>query len=127
MAYDELPAMRMRDALGAIKGLAEKRMMGGVCFLLNGNMICGADRTKGGTRRFMFRVGKDNVAATRLPGGEPMVLGDRPMRGFYFVSADTCSNKNLARWLDAALAHARILPPKSPATKPRTRKGGLAP
>ena len=55
MAHDSVTADRFREALGAMNGLAEKRMMGGLCFMLNGNMIGGADRTRDGVGRFMFR------------------------------------------------------------------------
>lgn len=112
MAFDEALTMRMRAALGNDAEISEKRMMGGICFFLHGNMACGADRTKEGEGRFMFRVGKGNEAAAAMPGGAPMVLGDRPMHGFYFVDADRCDDDLLQRWLALALAHARSLPPK---------------
>jgi len=57
MAYDEKLADAWRGELAALDGVSEKKMMGGLCFLLNGNML--------GTTRddyFMFRVGKDNEA-----------------------------------------------------------------
>lgn len=109
MAYDELLAMRMRDALSPEKGLSEKRMMGGICFFVNGNMVCGADVAKDGTQRFMFRLGKENKAGAKLPAGEPMIMGGRQMRGFYFVDARVCDKRLLKRWLAAALTHARSL------------------
>ena len=112
MAFDESLTLRLRAALGNGPNLSEKRMMGGVCFFLHGNMVCGADRSKQGERRFMFRVGKGNEAAVTLPEGVPMVLGDRPMSGFYFVDGDRCDDDLLQRWLELALAHARSLPPK---------------
>ena len=85
MAYDEALAERFRAALARRKNITEKRMMGGVCFLVNGNMIGGADRNKSGAGRFMFRVGKDNAeAAEALPGAEQMVQGGRKMSGFFF-------------------------------------------
>ncbi|MGD9979485.1 MAG: TfoX/Sxy family protein [Hyphomonadaceae bacterium] len=112
LAYDELLAMRVRDALGGIEGLSEKRMMGGVCFMLDGNMICGADRTKAGARRFMFRIGKDNPVAAKLRGGEVVAMGDSKMPGFYFVDEARCADKEFKAWLAAALAFARSLPPK---------------
>lgn len=58
MAYDEQLTDRLRNTLEGLAGLSEKRMMGGVCFLLQGNMLGGADRTKDGAGRFMFRVGR---------------------------------------------------------------------
>lgn len=86
--------------------------MGGVCFFLHGNMIGGADRSKEGERRLMFRVGKGNAAAARLPEGVPVILGDRPMAGFYFVTAERCDDKLLASWLNVAMTYASSLPPK---------------
>jgi hypothetical protein len=112
VAFDEALTLRMRAALGNGPGISEKRMMGGVCFFLHGNMVCGADRSKQGERRLMFRVGKGNEAAAALPRGVPMVLGDRPMPGFYFVDGDRCDDDVLQRWLELALAHARSLPPR---------------
>ena len=117
MAHDEVLAQSLRDALSGLlgadlPGIAEKRMMGGVCFMLNGNMVCGADRSKQGERRYMFRVGKDNGAARALPGGEPVVLGARLMPGFFFLDAQQCGEALMKRWLAVALAHAAALPPK---------------
>jgi arylamine N-acetyltransferase len=112
MAYDEMLAMRLRNAIGAQSKLTEKRMMGGVCFMLNGNMVGGADRTKVGTQRLMFRVGRDNAAAAKLPGGKMVRMGERTMQGFYFVDAEACDDTLLARWVALALEHARSLPPK---------------
>ena len=61
MAYDEKLAQRFRDALENTTAITEKRMMGGVCFMYQGNMLGGADRHKTtDIGRFMFRVGKEN-------------------------------------------------------------------
>jgi hypothetical protein len=112
MACDEALTQRFRDALGNDPAIAEQRMMGGVCFMVNGNMIGGADRTKAGIRRFMFRTGKGNPQAEALPLGEPMVIGERLMAGFWFVDGDACDDALLGRWASLALAHANSLPPK---------------
>lgn len=112
MAYDETLTDRLRKAIGALPGLTEKRMMGGVCFILDGNMVCGADRAKDGTLRFMFRIGKGNEASGSLPAGEPVVMAGKLYRGFYFVDAVRCDNAALKRWVAEALHHARSLPPK---------------
>lgn len=113
MAYDELLAARFRQALGGMAGISEKRMMGGVCFLLDGNMIGGADRTKAGEGRFMFRVGKENeTAALALPGGQQMEQGGRRMSGFFFVSEDACTDQVMTQWLSLALGFVTTLPPK---------------
>ncbi|MCA3255228.1 MAG: TfoX/Sxy family protein [Alphaproteobacteria bacterium] len=112
MAYDEELAHRMRVAMPSGPAITEKRMMGGVCFFLDGNMVGGADRSKSGERRLMFRVGKGNELAAGLPGGLPMFLGERPMPGFYFVDAEQCDDALLGQWLTVALDHAASLPPK---------------
>ena len=113
MAYDEETAQRMRSALSGLEGLSEKRMMGGLCFLVNGNMIGAADRPKDGAARFMFRIGKDNQAAgNALPGAEPLIQGGRRMSGFFFVDEAGCEDSHLKQWLSLALSHAMSLPPK---------------
>ncbi len=113
MAYDELLTSRFRDALGRTKGVSEKKMMGGVCFLLHGNMIGGADRTKSGDGRFMFRVGKDNEAeALSRPGAAVMEQGGRRMGGLIFVDEKACDDAALVNWIALALSFVSTLPPK---------------
>ena len=113
MAYDEKLAARFRKGLAGRKGITEKRMMGGVCFLLNGNMIGGADRTKDGVGRFMFRVGKDNEAeALSRPGARIMEQGGRRMSGLVFVDETACNHSALKTWLALALGFVGTLPPK---------------
>ncbi len=113
MAYDEELAATFRDAVSGMVGISEKKMMGGICFMLNGHMIGGADRTKEGEGRFMFRVGKDKQAeAVDRLGGEVMEMGGRKMSGMFFVSEDDCDAKTLKDWLSLALSHAASLPPK---------------
>lgn len=113
MAYDEDLAERFRQALSGRDGVSEKRMMGGVCFLLNGNMVGGADRTKEGFRRFMFRVGKDNHAeALKRPGALPMEMGGRRMSGFVFVDAGKCDDSALDDWIGLARSFVDELPAK---------------
>ena len=113
MAYDELLAARFRDTLDGVANISEKRMMGGVCFLVNGNMIGGAHREKTGDGRFLFRVGKENDAKARArPGAMPMVQGGRRMRGFILVDADACDGAVLADWVALARSYAESLPAK---------------
>ena len=73
MAYDEKLADAWRGELATLDGVSEKKMMGGLCFLLNGNML--------GTTRddyFMFRVGKDNEAEVlKRKGASRMQMGDK--------------------------------------------------
>lgn len=114
MAYDEELAQRFRNATDGLVGVSEKRMMGGLCFLLNGNMLGGADRTKEGRERFMFRVGKAGEAeALSRSGAEPMIQGGRKMGGLIFVDADECSDIQLKDWIALALRFVETLPPKA--------------
>lgn len=94
--------------------LAEKRMFGGVCFLLNGNMLCGA-----GKNGYMIRTDRAAAAkAESLPGGAPVVMNGRAMAGFYWVDPEACGAKDLGRWLALAAAYVGALPAK-PAKKRR--------
>jgi hypothetical protein len=64
--------------------LGEKRMFGGVCFLLRNNMLCGA-----GKNGYMFRTDPTRAAAAAaLPGGAPVIMQGRPMKGFSWVDPD---------------------------------------
>ncbi len=113
MAYDEDLAERFRKAAHSLGAMSEKRMMGGVCFLLNGNMLGGADRNKEGLRRFMFRVGKDaHAEALNRPGAMPMEMGGRRMTGFIFVDAEQCDDGMLADWIRLACSFVAELPAK---------------
>lgn len=98
MAVDEKLAERVRAALGTRAGLSEKRMFGGICFLLNGNMLCCAERT-----RMLFRVGKEQDAlALKRPGASPMEMKGRRMAGFVFVDAAHCDARGLKSWIALA-------------------------
>ena len=107
--------LRRRLAAPATAGaLSEKRMFGGVCFLLNGNMLCGA-----GNNGYMIRTDRADAAKTEsLPGGRPVVMSGRAMAGFYWVDPEACDTKALGRWLALAAAYVGALPPK-PAKKRR--------
>ena len=82
--------------------------MGGVCFLLNGNMVGGADRTKAGQGRFHVssRQGERRKGGSDLPGADPMVQGGRRMGGFFFVDEKACDARRLKKWVDMAVSHA---------------------
>ena len=113
MAVDESLNEKYRSALDQVSGVTERRMMGGVCFMVNGNMLGGAHRGKDGAGYFMFRVGKENAdLADRIGGGEVMKQGGRIMSGLYFVKADDCPNALFEKWASLALSHALSLPPK---------------
>jgi TfoX/Sxy family transcriptional regulator of competence genes len=95
--------------LKAPGALGEKRMFGGMCFLLNGNMLCGA-----GKNGFMIRTSRADAAkAESLPGGRPVVMSGRAMAGFYWVDPEACDAKALRRWLALAIAYVGALPAKA--------------
>ncbi|MGB0507214.1 MAG: TfoX/Sxy family protein [Pikeienuella sp.] len=78
MAFSQENYEKLAAALGVMDGLSEKRMFGGLCFMLHGNMLCGVHKGGG-----MFRVGKDNhEQALALPGVSPMEMTGRKMGGF---------------------------------------------
>ena len=107
MAYDEGLAQRIREMLGTAR-VTEKKMFGGVCFLLRGNMLCGT-----GQEKFMFRVGKDQDAeALARKGAKPMDITGRIMQGFIWVDPASCDARVLKRWLAMAGAYVGKLPAK---------------
>jgi hypothetical protein len=90
--------------------LSEKRMFGGVCFLLRNNMLCGA-----GKNGYMIRTDPARAAETAaLPGGEPVVMQGRTMRGFFWIDPETCDAKGLKRWLALAEDYVAKMPAKAP-------------
>lgn len=113
MAYDEMLAARFRGTLNGIVGISEKRMMGGICFFLDGNMIGGADRMKSGGGRFMFRVGKENEAnALARPGASIVAMGGKRMGGLIFVEEEACDDAALGEWVALAFSFVGELPAK---------------
>ncbi len=121
MAYDEKLAARVRERLISQPGFSERKMFGGLCFLLNGNMCCGINGDD-----LMLRVRPDGYeVALERPGVRPMDFTGRPQRGMVYVASDALSSsRTLQRWLDQAMAFVESLPPKSPrknvrGTRPR--------
>ena len=81
MAFDPGLAQLLRDDLAEVPGITEKRMFGGLAFLLDGNMLCGVHKGGG-----MFRVGAAQEARVlAIPGARPMDFTGRPMAGFVEV------------------------------------------
>ena len=118
MAYDELLAQRIRDSLPKNPGITERKMFGGLAFMLGGNMFCGVVRGD-----LMVRVGPDgHDDALTLPGARPMDFTGRPMRGMVFVGPAGCeSNEALAEWVSQAFAFAESLPSKNAGGASRTK------
>ena len=109
MAYDEGLAQILRDHLAGHDGIAERKMFGGLCFTLNGHMVCGVHKDGG-----MARVGKAAEAeALTIPGVAPLSFTGRKMGGMVDVSGETLSDDALrSRIVGLAVAHAASLPPK---------------
>ena len=118
MAYDGELTERLRAAIAANPALCdcsleEKPMMGGIVFMVDGNMLGHCSRWKTGERMFMFRVGKEREAeALARPGTERLHSGARRMPGFVFVAADHCEGEALAEWVALAGAYVTTLPAK---------------
>jgi TfoX/Sxy family transcriptional regulator of competence genes len=108
--YDPEAAERVRQVLSNRDGVVEKRMVGGLSFLVNGNMCCGiADRA------LMVRVGaKGREQALREAHVRPMQLGGRALSGFICVEpAGFAADDALASWVQRGLDFASGLPAKS--------------
>jgi len=109
LAYDKELADRLLEAVGTRSGVSEKAMFGGLCVMLNGNMLCGVAKN-----RFMFRVGKDGqAAALARDGASPMDFTGRPLAGYVYVETD-CTDEALADWVGLAAAYVDVLPVKKP-------------
>jgi TfoX/Sxy family transcriptional regulator of competence genes len=110
MPYDEDLAERVRAALAGEPALREKRMFGGVAFLVAGNMAVVVRRAGG----LMVRVlDRDVAKAEAEPGVEPAVMRGGPMRGWYTVpTAGVASAVHLRRWVARGVKAARALPAK---------------
>lgn len=109
MPYDEDLAARARVALSSHDNVTERKMFGGLCLMLNGNMCVGVERD-----RLMARVGPDGYEdALSQPGATQMDFTGRPLKGFVYVSAEAISDDHaLAAWVDRCARFAGSLPAK---------------
>lgn len=109
MAYDEAVAEEIRIRIGSHPGLTERKMFGGIAFMVNGNMAVGVSGTD-----LMVRVGEDgHDEAVSRPGARIFDLSARPMRGWVVVTPDGFPDEeSLAGWIDQGVAFAEGLPPK---------------
>jgi TfoX/Sxy family transcriptional regulator of competence genes len=109
MAFDEGLAERIRDAAAGQPGLSERKMFGGLCFMVDGNMCFGVVGSE-----LMVRVGPDAYDTTvALPHAREMDFTGRSMRGMVYVAeAGLSEDGDLQTWLDRGLQFASSLPPK---------------
>ena len=110
VAYDEDLANRIRELVAAEPGLTEKKMFGGLAFLINGNMAVSASGQGG----VLLRVDPD--ATDELldrPHAEPFVMRGRAMQGWMRIAPEGVKTKRqLERWVAHGVRYARSLPPK---------------
>lgn len=110
MAYDEDLADRLRVATQREDNLTEKKMFGGLAFLVNGNMAVAASSRGDVMVRVDPAATPDLVAAH---GVERMEMGGRMMEGWLRVALpNVASDEDLQTWVDRGLAFARSIPPK---------------
>jgi TfoX/Sxy family transcriptional regulator of competence genes len=110
VAYDEELADRIRDLLGGEPGLTERKMFGGLAFLIGGNMAVAASG-QGGVLVRVDPEQSDRLVVTT--DARPMVMRGRQMQGWLRVQTDDVRTKRqLARWVRLGATYARSLPPK---------------
>jgi TfoX/Sxy family transcriptional regulator of competence genes len=110
VAFDEDLAMRIRELVGGGAGVTEKRMFGGVAFLIGGNMAISASGQGGA----LVRVDPDKtVELAGRAHAQIAVMRGRAMPGWLRVDADGLRTRpQLQRWVDEGVAYARSLPGK---------------
>ena len=109
MAYSEKVAARLRQALKRRRGISERKMFGGIAFLLNGNMCCGVNNTD-----IMLRLGKEGAekALSKRHIREMDFTGTPLSTMVYLRAAGYRKDEELERWLKRAIDFAKTLPPK---------------
>lgn len=109
MAYDQGLAERVRELFADRPGIVEKKMFGGLCWLINGNMAGGVYK-----EFLIVRVGPDKEAAALVqPHARRFDITGRPMKGWVMVSSEGYEeDEDLARWFGMGIDFAGDLPPK---------------
>ena len=109
MAYDEGLAERVRRALSERPGLVEKKMFGGIGFMLQGSMACGVNKDN-----LIVRVGPEQYEeALAQPYAKPFDMTGRPMKGWVMVAPDGyASDHDIESWVRQGADFALSLPAK---------------
>ncbi len=108
MAYDEKLAARVRALLTDRTDVSERKMFGGLTFMVGGHMCCGVNGDE-----LIVRLDPDcEEDALARPRARPMDFTGRPMRGFVTVRPEGLEGAQLNRWVREAVARAESLPPK---------------
>jgi TfoX/Sxy family transcriptional regulator of competence genes len=107
MAYDEDLAHRIRELMADVDGVTEKKMFGGLSFLIHGHMSMSVSRQGG----LMLRCDPEQTdALVAKPHAGPMVMRGREMDGWLRVEADGVRTKaQLQRWVNRGVEYARTL------------------
>ncbi len=114
MSYDEKTAGRIRKLLSTHPDVIEKKMFGGLCFMVNGAMCCGLT-----SAALMVRVGPDqHEEALAQPHSRPMDFTGRPLAGMVYVDPGGYkTDAALARWVERGVSFVSKLPAKRSAKR----------
>ncbi|MBW6438276.1 TfoX/Sxy family protein [Actinoplanes hulinensis] len=108
MAFDQALADRIRDGLEDLDGASDRKMFGGIIFMVHGNMAVGVMGDD-----LIVRLGEQAAeVALSEPGTRVFDITRRPMRNWVVVDGERLDDDALARWLRAGVAFASALPPK---------------
>ncbi len=109
MAYDEGLAERIRDVLNDVPDVAEKKMFGGLCFMVSGHMCCGIVGDV-----LMARVGPEQYGpCLSLPHVREMDFTGTPLKGMVYVDSEgIAEDVDLDKWVSRCLDFVKTLPPK---------------
>ena len=109
MAYDATLATRVRTLVAGDPLMVEKKMFGGLSFVLQGNMACGIH----GQDLVIRLAPADAATALDRPGARLFDITGRPMKGWLLVAGDACADDAVLQgWVEQSVAFARSLPPK---------------
>ncbi len=114
MGYDQKTAERVRRILSRRRDVVEKKMIGGLSFMLNGSMCCGLT-----SMGFMVRIGPEaRERALTQPHVRPMEFGGRRLAGFVYVDPEGYrTDTALATWVQRGIDFVSTLPAKRPAAR----------
>jgi len=109
MAYSEKLAKRIIKLLKSQKGIVEKKMFGGICYMLKDKMIAGIVENK-----LMIRCLREEYdKLLKKPHADEMTFTGKPMKGFLYVAPEGIrTDKQLQKWLDVGIEFAHKSPPK---------------
>ncbi len=123
MAYDEKLADRVRDVLTTEDGVTERKMFGGLAFMVRGHMACGIVGEE-----LMLRLGPEVAEqALERPHVRPMDFTGRPMTGMVFVEREGLSGAALRRWVGKTVGFVESLPPRGESSLRRRPLPGVGP